>query len=152
MTTIGLLIGVLGAVGLLVTIKAKSDKEKHILSIGLAVAALIYVGFALIGNADLAWIVTEVSGVGIFGLFAVLGLHHSRWWLVLGWLTHPIWDVWLHFIGSGAMFTPTWYSSACISFDLLVAAYIFYAQVRANSLSSDDASRITIPMHRNKVK
>jgi hypothetical protein len=31
----------------------------------LVVAALIYIGFALIGNASLPWIATEVSGVGI---------------------------------------------------------------------------------------
>lgn len=140
---IWLLLGALGAAGFVTAARVKPQKESQILAIGLVVAASIYIGFAWIGNASLLWIATEISGVGIYGLFAVLGLSYSKWWLVLGWLAHPVWDVWLHFIGSGAMFTPIWYSSACVSFDLFVAAYIFYTQVRAISLNSDDTSRIT---------
>lgn len=109
---------------------------------GLVVVALIYVGFASIGNANTSWIATEVAGIGIYGFFAVLGLQYSKWWLILGWIAHPLWDIGLHFTGSGAIFTPTWYSLACVSFDLLVGAYIFYVQVRSISLSSDGASRI----------
>jgi hypothetical protein len=138
-----LLVGVLGALGLIATIRVKPENESQILAIGLVVAALIYIGFALIGDAGLSWIATEVSGVAIYGFFAVLGLCHSKWWFMLGWLAHPIWDVWLHFVGSGVMFTPIWYSSACVSFDLFVAAYIFYTQVRAISVNNDGASRIT---------
>lgn len=134
MTMIWLLLGALGALGLLATVRVKPERELQILATGLVVAALIYIGFALIGNASLSWITTEVSGVGIYGLLAVLGLHYSKWWLMLGWLAHPVWDFWLHFIGSGAMFTPIWYPSACVSFNLFVAAYIFYTRVKSHQL------------------
>lgn len=140
---IWLLLGMLGALGFIAIIRVKSEKESKILAIGLVVAASIYVSFALIGNANLSWIATEVSGVGIYGFLAALGLRYSKWWLMLGWLAHPIWDVWLHFIGSGVIFTPRWYSSACISFDFFVAAYIFYTQVKVISLDNDAANGIT---------
>ena len=49
---IWLLLGVLGAIGFIAIIKVDSEKESQILAIGLVVAALIYVGFALM-NAHL---------------------------------------------------------------------------------------------------
>ena len=62
--------------------------------------------------------------VAVFGTLAVLGIRGSRWWLVAGWALHPLWDVVLHYFLPGRAFAPLGYVFACLSFDLLVAAYV----------------------------
>lgn len=126
-----LLLGLVGAIGFLVVARVKPEKELPTIGIGLVVTALIYVGFAVIADASSSWIATEILGVGIYGLLAVLGLRYSKWWLALGWILHPLWDIGLHFYKSGSVFTPTWYALACVSFDVLVAVYIVYEQVES---------------------
>ena len=94
------------------------------LATGLVVAALIYVGLATLGGATAPWIGGELIGVALYSALAGLSLRYSLWWLAVGWAAHPAWDVGLHWIGGGAVFTPAWYTVACVSFDLLVAGYI----------------------------
>lgn len=60
----------------------------------------------------------------MYSLLVVMGLHYSRWWLMSGWMAHPVWNIGLHGFGKGTTFTLTWYAIACASFDWLVAAYI----------------------------
>ncbi len=125
-----LLLGLVGAIAFLAVARVKPEKELQTLAIGLVITAFIYVGFAIIGDASSSWIATEIVGVGIYGLLAGLGLRYSKWWLALGWMLHPLWDISLHFYQSGSVFTPAWYALACVSFDILVATYIFYGQVK----------------------
>lgn len=124
MVIFSLLLGLVGAVVFLTICRAISETESQALAVGLVIAALIYLGFAVLGEASASWIVVEGVGVGIYSLLAVLGLRYSNWWLMMGWLLHPVWDVWLHFLEQGASFTPAWYALSCMSFDLLVAVYI----------------------------
>ena len=97
--------------------------ERRLLAVGLIIAALVYVGFAVAG-ANGMWIAVEAGGVVLFSGLAVVGLKRSPLWLALGWGLHPLWDAGLHLMGEGAAFAPGWYVVACISFDLLVAGYI----------------------------
>lgn len=97
--------------------------ERRLLALGLVVAALVYVGFAVVWAGG-AWIVVELGGVIIFAGLAVLGLNRSPMSLAVGWGLHPVWDAGLHLMGAGAAFAPAWYVVACLSFDLLVAGYI----------------------------
>ena len=114
---------VLGAFFMVLT-RARSQDGDLILALGLVVAALIYVGFALLGRASLVWAFIEGMGVAGYGLLAWCGVRFSRWWLVAGWGLHPVWDVWLHLVEQGAHFTPVWYVWACLGFDLVVAMYL----------------------------
>ena len=66
-------------------------------------------------------------GVAVFGGIGLLGLRGSLWWIVAAWALHPLWDVGLHYLGPGRSFAPETYTIACLSFDLLVAAYITIA-------------------------
>jgi hypothetical protein len=93
----------------------------------LFVAAGLYVVFALRAGEGTTWIVTEVVGVAVFGGMGVVGLFGSGWWIVAGWALHPLWDVGLHYLGPGRPFAPETYTIACLSFDLLVAAYVAIA-------------------------
>lgn len=138
MTIVGLLLGAVGAIAFLVATKVKPDAETRVLAIGLVVAAWIYVGFALVAGASLEWVALEIFGVAIYSLFAGLGVRYSSGWLLVGWLAHPLWDLGLHSVGntvgntvgSSTTIAPAWYPPLCVSFDLVVAAYVCFVQVK----------------------
>lgn len=115
----------IGAVlGALLAIFARSRKaaEVRVLTLGLVVTALIYVGLALAGD-NRQWLMTELLGVGLFGSLAWLGLRASLWWLALGWVGHVAWDVGLH-LDRAQPLVGAWYPLFCIGFDLVVAGYL----------------------------
>jgi Family of unknown function (DUF6010) len=93
----------------------------------LFAAAGAYFGFAIGAGAGPGWTLVELMQVVIYGTMALLGFRGSPWWLAAGWALHPIWDVGLHYVGPGHSFAPWTYAVACISFDLVVAAYIAIA-------------------------
>jgi hypothetical protein len=97
---------------------------RSFLALFLFVAAGVYIVFAIRAGEGTLWLVGELVGVAIFGGMALLGLRGSLWWIVAAWALHPLWDVGLHYLGPGRLFAPETYTIACLSFDLLVAAYI----------------------------
>jgi hypothetical protein len=100
---------------------------RRVLAYALIATAALYIGFALRASDNLgAWIGIEMTGVAIYGSFALLSLVGSAWWLAIGWLVHPFWDIQFHYIGTGSEFTPEWYALACAGFDVAVAAYVAY--------------------------
>ncbi|OZG75024.1 hypothetical protein BTA51_01075 [Hahella sp. CCB-MM4] len=92
---------------------------------GLIVAALIYVGFALL-IGDWHWLLIEALGIVVYSLFFLISKVRTVLWVAAGWLAHPLWDVALHLQGPGYHVAPAWYAVACISFDFVVAGYIYY--------------------------
>ena len=98
--------------------------ELRVFGVGLVVAALIYVGFALL-TADGRWLMQETAGVAIFGGVAWFGLVRPGW-LASGWMAHVIWDVGLHLDRTQPV-VGTWYPLACIGFDLIVAGFLLSA-------------------------
>lgn len=112
------------AAGALFIMLARSLGERRMFSVALIVTAFIYVGFAAFESAALVWIGVELLGALAYSAIAVLGFRYTQWWLVLGWGAHPLWDVGLHLLGGGSAFAPAWYAVLCVSFDLVVAAYI----------------------------
>ncbi|MBD2230342.1 DUF6010 family protein [Phormidium tenue] len=137
-----LLLGALGAVVFL-GLAAQSPQENRILALGLGIAAVLYIAFAWIGQASAAWVVTEMGGALGYGVAAGLGLYRSRWWLMLGWLAHPLWDVGLHVLGRGSAFAPQGYAISCISFDLVVAIYILITQLTRSRATPDPISALS---------
>ena len=120
-----LLLGAIASLPLLYYVHNKDEQLLHeVLGRCLLIAALIYVAFALLWG-DSQWVVFEVIGVLIFGLFIRGAKRYSLYFLALGWGLHPIWDVGLHLIGPGRHIAPSWYVVVCISFDFAVAIYIF---------------------------
>lgn len=119
---------------------------RSLLVILLFAAAGAYFGFAvlardLVGTAPI-WTLVELAQVVIFGTLALLGLRGSPLWLAAGWALHPVWDFVVHYVGPGRSFAPWSYAIACISFDLLVAAYvvIVYGLIGARRLGLQDTS------------
>ena len=116
----GLLLGTV----FIILARSSARGERRFLAVGLVVAAIFYIGFAAVGDATVRWLLWETLGAVFYGALAWLGLRYCVWWLVLGWATHPAWDIFLHLTGAGSTFTPPWYAVGCVSFDLLVAAYL----------------------------
>lgn len=140
-----LVVGVaLGALYLAVARAGGPRRERRILGIGLVIAALFYVAFALRGGAPARWLAAELAGAAIFGAMAVVGIRYSGWILALGWGTHVLWDLLLHRSGGGGAFTPDAYPWLCVGFDLLVAGYVALLQVQGTRLAPD-SSRASAP-------
>ena len=72
-------------------------------------------------------LVGELVGIAIYSAMGLRGVRGSTWWLVAGWALYPVWDVALHFFGPGHAFAPETYTITCLSFDLVVAAYVAVA-------------------------
>lgn len=136
-----LLLGaILAAVYILIGNKIKVPDFKTNMAIGLFVAALIYVGFALAwGNAQ--WVAIEALGLPIYGGMAWLGLRKSPIWLGVGWLLHMPWDMFVHYIGPGFHLAPVWYMFACFSFDLIVGVYLIIRFFRQHTPKTSEVSK-----------
>jgi hypothetical protein len=116
--------GVLAAVAFLLSRFTKDIAGRAVLAFWLFGAAAMYVLFAVRGGEGPAAVLGEVAGVAIYGTVALRGLRGSPLWLAAGWALHPVWDIALHYFGPGASFAPVEYTVSCLTFDLMVAAYI----------------------------
>lgn len=102
----------------------KSKKPKAILASGLVIAAIVYIFFALFWG-NIYWLSIETLGVFLYSIFYYLGKKYDFRWVGIGWLLHPLWDIVLHLQGAGKLVAPEWYAVACLTFDFVVAGYIF---------------------------
>ncbi|PVZ14624.1 DUF6010 family protein [Actinomycetospora cinnamomea] len=100
---------------------------RALLAIVLFIAGGVYLGFAVGAGASGGWALAELVQAIALGVLGLLGLRGSPYWLAAGWAVHPLWDVLLHHIGAGHEFAPRSWVIACVSFDLLVAAYVVLA-------------------------
>src|SRR5215212_4055275 len=119
---------VLAVIAFLLSRFVRDVVGRSVLAIFLIMAAGAYFGFAIMASnlsvASPFWTLVELVGVVVFGTLVLLGLRGSPWWLVAGWVLHPLWDAGLHYFGPGSSFAPEPYAIACISFDWVVAGYI----------------------------
>jgi hypothetical protein len=120
----GMLIGgaINGTVLALLAISAPR-LTRRILFFVLVFAAAMYVVFTH-AQATPLWLMIELIGIVIYGSMGYRGLKGSGWWLVAGWLAHPIWDGVIHLLGSGRAFAPVTYTVPCLTYDLAVAAVL----------------------------
>lgn len=121
---IALVVGIVLAFGFVLWTRAQPDGGRRLYGIGLAVTALIYVSFAVIGGAGARSLGLEALGMLVYGAAAWVGYRRSAGLLALGWAMHIVWDVALHLHGAGAEYTPGWYPWGCTSFDLIVAGAV----------------------------
>jgi len=120
-----LVAGIVLAVPVLVLARRFGAREEvRVYAASLVIAAVIYVGFALVGGAGQRWTLIELAGLVPFTAFAWLGLRSSLGWLAAGWVAHAAWDTGLHLVAGTPEFVPGWYPVVCIGFDLLMAGFI----------------------------
>lgn len=123
---------VLASIAVLIIRKIYPQKDHAFWRMGLLIAALIYVGFAVLG-ANWEHLPMELGGVLIYGLFAFLSKKYTLYYLAIGWLLHICWDVFLH-RGTTTPYVPDWYPGACIGFDVVIAGYILFLIYQKNRL------------------
>jgi hypothetical protein len=112
---------------------------KTLLATVLFAAAGAYLGFAFAAPVSRIWVLIELLQCIAFGALGLYGWRGDAKWLALGWALHPLWDLPLHYFGSGRSFAPWPYTIACLSFDWVVAAYIFiYYRVASRRVLSPE--------------
>ena len=116
---------VLSLIAFLLSKFVKDIVGRTALATGLFAAAGAYFGFAIVAPIPRIWVLIELLQVVAFSAMGLAGWKGSAKWLALGWVLHPIWDFVLHYLGPGRAFAPLAYSISCITFDWVVAAYIF---------------------------
>lgn len=122
------------AMGLIAWIRRTPERAIATFAIGLVLAAVIYIGFALFWG-DLPWLGIEVAGLLFYSFLAYLGFKKDTVWLVIGWFLHVGWDLALHMLGPGEHIVPAWYAITCLSFDVVIALYIFIQMQNSTSTS-----------------
>jgi hypothetical protein len=124
-TVVELILGALPCLALVaLSRRAGVRAELTIYALSLVAAALVYVGFAVGGDATRGWLSIELAGVALFSLAALLGVRASAWFLAAGWAAHAAWDALLHAHAGATPFVPDWYPAICAGFDLTLAAYV----------------------------
>jgi hypothetical protein len=116
---------------------------RTLLATVLFAAAGAYFGFAFNPTTPPIWLLLELLQVVGFGIFGLYGWRGSPYWLALGYLLHPLWDIGVHYLGPGSSFAPLSYAIFCLSFDWVAAAYIFIAYRRLG-LSSRPAPSLAL--------
>lgn len=100
--------------------------ERNILDmlvILLTAIASIYLGFAL-SEGRKKEIIIEISAMFVFIAIAILGLWISPYFLIAGYLMHGLWDI-VHNPGMIRTEVVEWYKVLCMSYDLVMAIFIF---------------------------
>ena len=98
---------------------------RTLLATVLFAAAGAYFGFAVVAPVSRLWLLIELLQCIAIGTMGLIGWRGSAKWLALGWAVHPVWDFGMHYIGPGRDVGPWTYAIACLTFDWVVAAYIF---------------------------
>jgi len=119
---IDVLVGAGLGLGFVALARRVGGPERVWLALGLVVAALVHPLLGLTVHAPAA-LPVELGGVVLFAILAVLGAAGSAAWLVLGWALHAFFDLLLPWVADTA-YVPAWYASACLGFDLAVAAAV----------------------------
>ena len=123
LTVLWMLIGTLSAFIFVRLISLFTPGRLFPFTLGLIVAACLYITFALANRTGLF---VEGCGGLIYGLIAVYGQYKvSPQWLAAGWTAHTIWDTAVHLAIPQATTIPDGYAAFCISFDLIVAAHLY---------------------------
>ena len=108
-------------------------QQRALWTTGLWVAAWIYVGFAIVGQAWTA-LPLEILGLLVYGFFAWYSRKNGVVWLAVGWGLHVLWDVVVHDAG-GSHFVPFWYPGVCLGFDIAIMSYLLFMEYRARLIN-----------------
>lgn len=119
-----LVFGMVGAVVLCgIAWLLPAERGLDLLAVGLAVVGAVYLGSAL-NDGRLQLQLLEGGVAVVFLVLALVGLWYSPLVLAAGWLLHAVWDSFHHPHPVGAPIAAHWYPLACLSFDVLVAAFL----------------------------
>ena len=116
---------VLSLIAFLLSKFASDVAGRTLLATVLFAAAGAYFGLAFEEGMGQIWTLIELLQCIAFGTLGLYGWRGPAKWLALGYALHPIWDFGLHYLGPGRSYAPLNYVFLCLTFDWVVAAYIF---------------------------
>ena len=106
------------------------DRDRAFYPTVLIVTASYYALFAVLAGSTSA-LVPETLVLALFAALAAFGFRSSLWLVVVGLAGHGLFDVF-----RGGLITnpgvPAWWPMFCMTFDLVVAAYLAWLLVRPN--------------------
>ena len=99
-----MLTGIVVAGLLVLLIRPMTAMRADLCRAGLVIAALVYVGMALVSDVEFPMI--DLLGVLLYGLFAWMSIRYGLIWLAVGWALHIGWDIMIHL---NSTHVPDWY-------------------------------------------
>lgn len=126
-------LGLLFAIGLIILSRWSQAKPARLAAYALIAVSFVYVGFAIRSEEPATWIGFEMTGVAVFGTLAGMSIVGSPWFVVIGFLLHPVWALYVHYTGAGSDFAPAPFVIANAAFDVVVALYVAFMALRARS-------------------
>lgn len=116
------LIGMGLAAGICLLATATGMYRERTLYPTIAIVIASYYGlFAVMGGPDA--LLSEVIGIGIFVLLAVIGYRINLWIVVVAIAGHGLFD-WFHHFVIADPGVPAWWPGFCMTFDLLAGAWL----------------------------
>lgn len=123
-------VGLVFALGLLAFCRWSGAPAPRIAAYALIALSFLYVGFAFRAEEPGAWVGFEMTGVALFGTLAGMSIIGSPWWVVAGFVLHPLYAIYFHYIGAGSQFAPAPFVIANAAFDVATALFVAYAALR----------------------
>ena len=123
-------VGLVFAAGLIVVARWGGRNLAPLAGYALLAACFIYVGLSLGSENPNSWSAVEMTAVAVFGSLIFLSRLTSPWVLVAALLLHPAWLIYVHYIGTGALFTPAPLVLANVGFDIALALYLAILALR----------------------
>ncbi|MFY9658954.1 MAG: PTS sugar transporter subunit IIA [Methylocystis sp.] len=123
-------VGLTFAAGLIVVARWGGRNLAPLAGYALLAACFIYVGLSLGSENPNSWSAVEMTAVAVFGTLIFLARLTSPWILVGALLLHPAWLIYVHYIGTAALFTPAPLVLANVGFDISLALYLAFLILR----------------------
>ncbi len=123
-------LGLIFAAGLIIVARWGDRNLPRLAGYALIAACFIYVGLGLGSDNPNSWSAVEMTAVAVFGSLVFLTRFTSIWVLVAAFALHPVWLIYVHYMGAASTFTPAPLVFANAGFDVAVALYLAFLAVR----------------------
>ncbi|MGD9659181.1 MAG: PTS sugar transporter subunit IIA [Methylocystis sp.] len=141
-------VGLVFALGLIALCRWSGAPAQRIAAYALIALSFLYVGFAFRAEEPGPWVGFEMTGVAVFGTLAGMSIIGSPWWVAAGFALHPLYAIYIHYIGAGALFAPAPFVIANAAFDVATALFVVYAALRGASKKTTAAATPATPQRK----
>jgi hypothetical protein len=129
-------VGLIFAAGLIVVVRWGGRNLPYIAGYALIAACFVCVGLGLGSDNPNSWAAVEMSAVAVFASLVFVSRATTIWLLIAAFIFHPVWLIYVHYIGAGALFTPAPLVFANTGFDVAIALYLAIVALRGQPASA----------------
>jgi len=138
-------VGLVFALGLMALCRWSGAPAQRVAAYALIALSFLYVGFAFRAEEPGPWVGVEMTGVAVFGTLAGMSIIGAPWWVVAGFLVHPFYAIYFHYIGAASQFAPAPFVIANAAFDVATALFVAYAALRGAGRTAMTAGAAPAP-------